>query len=183
VTKKPCSKEEKSKLVESVKGKSKRECEKLFETLAPETAKRAELEVSEELLEKLKRIQALTGHQNKSLSEVLEWMADRTLTKLEPKPTSPGNETARHNSASRSVPAGLRRAVWSRDQSRCGYVDPKSGRRCDSTYALELDHAVPYAKGGLTELTNLRLRCRAHNQYHAIQSFGLDKMERYLRRG
>ena len=95
---------------------------------------------------------------------------------------APGNEAAQQGSASRYVPVNLKRAVWSRDQGRCGYVDPKTGRRCNSTYALELDHAVPYAKGGLTELGNLRLRCRAHNQYHAIHSFGLLKMSRYLRK-
>lgn len=70
VTRKPCSKEEKSQIVESVKGKSKRECEKIFETIAPRIEKMTEIEVSAELLEKLKRIQALTAHQNRGLGEV-----------------------------------------------------------------------------------------------------------------
>ena len=90
VTKKPCSKEEKKKLVESVKGKSKRECERIFEEAAPETAKKIQIEVSAELLEKLKRIQALTAHKNKSVPEVLEWMAEKILKEIEPKATFPG---------------------------------------------------------------------------------------------
>lgn len=183
VTKKPCSLEEKSRLAESVKGKSKRECEKIFEAIAPESAETAEIEVSADLLEKLKRIQALTGHQNKNLGEVLDWMADKILQKIEPKPTSPGNEAAQQSSVSRYVPASMKREVWTRDRGRCGYVDPKTGRRCDSTYALQLDHVIPYAKGGLTELRNLRLLCRTHNQYYAIQSFGLRTMSRYLTQG
>ena len=93
---------------------------------------------------------------------------------------APANETMQQNSDTRYVPVWLERAVWTRDQGRCGYSDPKSKRRCNSTYALELDHIFPYAKGGLTELRNLRLRCRAHNQLHAIQSFGLAKMARYM---
>src|SRR5580700_6628743 len=43
VTKKPCSQEEKKKLVESVKGKSKRECEKIFEEAAPELTKKIQI--------------------------------------------------------------------------------------------------------------------------------------------
>ena len=83
VTQKPCSTDEKKKLVESVKGKSKRECERVFEEIAPETTKKIQVEVSEELLEKLIRIQALTAHQNKSVHEVIEWMADKILNKIE----------------------------------------------------------------------------------------------------
>ena len=183
VTKKPCSNEEKAKIVESVKGKSKRECEKIFETIAPEVAptkEMTEIEVTAELLGKLKRIQELTGHQNKNLGEVLEWMAGKILQKIEPKLTSPGNEAAQQSSVSRFIPASLKRAVWARDQGRCGYVDPRNGRQCNSSYALQIDHVIPYAKGGLTELKNLRLLCRAHNQYYAIQSFGLRTMSRYL---
>ena len=69
--------------MESVKGKSKRECEKIFEEVAPETAKKIQIEVSPELFEKLKRIHALAAHKNKSVPEVLEWMADKVLNKIE----------------------------------------------------------------------------------------------------
>ena len=31
------------------------------------------------------------------------------------------------------------------------YVDRDSGRRCDSRYLLEIDHIVPYARGGVRE--------------------------------
>jgi 5-methylcytosine-specific restriction endonuclease McrA len=183
VTQKPCSKEEKKKLVESVKGKSKRDCEKIFEEIAPETAKKIQIEVSPELHEKLKRIQSLTSHKNKSVAEALDWMAEKILNRIEPIMASPENETVLQSSGTRYVPALIKQAVWTRDQGRCGFVDARSKRRCNSTYALELDHIVPYAKGGLTELRNLRLRCRAHNQHHAIQSFGLEKMARYITKG
>ena len=89
VTQKPCSSEEKKKIVESIKGKSKRDCRRIFEEIAPDTAKKVQIEVSLELLEKLKRIHALSAHRNKSIPEVLEWMADKILNQIEPKTTSP----------------------------------------------------------------------------------------------
>ena len=67
-------------------------------------------------------------------------------------------------SRSRYIPAVVRREVWLRDQGCCSYVDPHSGRRCGSRYRLEIDHIVPFALGGPTELRNLRVRCRAHHR-------------------
>ena len=54
--------------------------------------------------------------------------------------------------------------MWRRDHGCCSYVDPHSGRRCGSRYRLEIDHVVPFALGGATELANLRVRCRAHHR-------------------
>ena len=67
-------------------------------------------------------------------------------------------------SRSRYIPVAVKREVWRRDQGRCSYVDPHSGRRCGSRYRLEIDHVVPFALGGRTELFNLRVRCRAHHR-------------------
>ena len=65
---------------------------------------------------------------------------------------------------SRYIPVAVRREVWRRDQGCCSYVDRHSGRRCGSRYRLEIDHVVPFALGGATELSNLRLRCSAHHR-------------------
>ncbi len=67
-------------------------------------------------------------------------------------------------SRSRYIPVAVRREVWRRDDGCCSYVDPHSGRRCGSRYRLEIDHVVPFALGGATELWNLRIRCRAHHR-------------------
>ena len=37
---------------------------------------------------------------------------------------------------------------------------------------LEIDHIVPVCRGGEDSLTNLRLRCRAHNQHTAEIALG-----------
>ena len=73
-------------------------------------------------------------------------------------------------SRSRHIPAAVRREVWRRDQGRCTYVDRHSGRRCGSRYRLEIDHIMPFALGGATELSNVRLRCRAHHKLRHAHS-------------
>jgi hypothetical protein len=72
----------------------------------------------------------------------------------------------------RRVPAGVKRAVWSRDQGRCAFVGAHG--RCSETGFLEYHHVVPFAAGGATDVANLELRCRAHNAYEATVWFGED---------
>ena len=73
----------------------------------------------------------------------------------------------------RAIPAAVKREVWRRDRGRCSYVDHTSGRRCGSQHLLQIDHVVPYARGGATEPDNLRLLCAAHHRYrHAGAGFG-----------
>jgi hypothetical protein len=42
---------------------------------------------------------------------------------------------------------------------------------------LEFDHIEPVARGGTSTVDNLRLRCRAHNQYEAERIFGAEFMK------
>jgi len=69
------------------------------------------------------------------------------------------------------VPAEIRREEYERDGEQCTFVGDR-GHRCEATRALEFDHVVPVARGGETTAKNLRLRCRAHNQYEADLAFG-----------
>jgi hypothetical protein len=71
----------------------------------------------------------------------------------------------------RHVPAAERRAVWTRDGSRCTFVSA-TGHRCPERTFLEIHHIHPYALGGPATLDNLRLRCRRHNAYEAELDFG-----------
>jgi hypothetical protein len=65
--------------------------------------------------------------------------------------------------------------VWERDGGRCTFVSD-AGHRCEARARLEFDHAEPVARGGRATVRNLRLRCRAHNQYAAERTFGADFM-------
>jgi hypothetical protein len=39
---------------------------------------------------------------------------------------------------------------------------------------------TPYSQGGKSTIENLKMYCKAHNQFDAIQVFGKRKMQNYL---
>lgn len=86
----------------------------------------------------------------------------------------------RLSGGSRYIPRPVYRAVWRRDQGRCTYHAPVTKRRCESRFGLEIDHVHPVSLGGATGLSNLRLLCKVHNQFHAIRQFGARKMETFV---
>ena len=71
----------------------------------------------------------------------------------------------------RYIQAAERRAVYQRDGGRCSYVDHR-GERCAETRYLEFHHLEPFARRGAHVVSNLALRCRAHNALAAEQDFG-----------
>ena len=73
---------------------------------------------------------------------------------------------------SRHIPASVKRIVWQRDHGRCTFVSP-SGVRCNEHGRLEFDHIHPHGDGGDATAANVRLLCRAHNQYEAERFFGV----------
>ena len=79
---------------------------------------------------------------------------------------------------SRHIPAKLRDQVFIRDQGCCSYVSP-AGVRCGSRHNLQIDHKIPFARGGKHELANLRLSCSIHNRYFAQQAFGKEFMDQF----
>jgi len=65
----------------------------------------------------------------------------------------------------RKIPTAMKRIIWQRDQGRCQYTYPRTGKQCGSQYQLEYDHVRPWSEGGSHSDDNLHLCCRAHNQY------------------
>ncbi|MST32702.1 hypothetical protein GHK86_08205 [Acidimicrobiaceae bacterium USS-CC1] len=55
-----------------------------------------------------------------------------------------------------AIPDDLRLLVWTRDQGRC--------RRCGSTSELQLDHIIPWSRGGATTAENLEVLCGPCNR-------------------
>jgi len=74
------------------------------------------------------------------------------------------------SSVSRYVPSELKERVYQRDKGCCTFMG-KNGKRCGSSWQLQLDHIKPFAIGGKTEFENLRLVCAGHNRYLARQYF------------
>ncbi len=94
-----------------------------------------------------------------------------TLLPVEPPPP-------RRTGPREAIPAAVRRAVWERDDGRCAWpLD--GGGCCGSTHRLQLDHIVPWARGGTTTVENLRITCAIHNRLAARQAFGSRWMGRY----
>ncbi len=90
-----------------------------------------------------------------------------------PAPITSPRRDSNANPDPRVVPAHVKRAVWRRDEGRCTFTSA-GGRRCESRRGLEFDHVTPVARGGEASVANLRLRCRAHNQYEAERVFGAE---------
>ena len=76
---------------------------------------------------------------------------------------------------SRHIPVEVRQAVWKRDGGRCSYVSD-TGRRCTERKDLQFDHIDPYARDGAASVSNIRLLCRAHNQFEAERVYGAEFM-------
>jgi hypothetical protein len=163
--------EKRALLASTVEGKSWRETEQLLGDLSPQalpterervissnqtqitfTADRA-------LMEKFEQLRGLLAHQNvdPNYTELFHLIADQALKKL--MPTPPAEKPRVTESKSRFLPVNLKRVVWQRDQGKCTYPG------CGSRFMLEYDHIQPYSNGGKSTVENLRLLCRAHNQW------------------
>ena len=84
--------------------------------------------------------------------------------------------TPKGNTGGSRVPAHVRRAAIERDGETCAFVSG-DGHRCNSRDRVEFDHIEPLARGGKSTVDNVRLHCRAHNQYRAKQQFGAGFMK------
>ncbi|MEQ1834270.1 MAG: HNH endonuclease signature motif containing protein, partial [Candidatus Eisenbacteria bacterium] len=73
----------------------------------------------------------------------------------------------------RYVPRAVVREVVARDGGQCTFEGP-DGRRCTARSGLQLDHVIPFAKGGTTTAENLRQLCGPHNQHEAERVFGAE---------
>src|ERR1043166_8766510 len=82
----------------------------------------------------------------------------------------------RGSAKGRHIPAEVKREVRERDGGQCTFVS-EHGKRCEARRGLEFDHIEAVARGGVATLSNIRLRCRAHNQYTAECTFGAGFMQ------
>ena len=139
--------------------------------------------VSKATHDKLRHAQALLSHVVPSgdVAEVLDRALDVLIAHVEKRRFGATDRpSARHQKSSknpRHIAAHVRRAVRRRDGDQCTYVDDK-GRRCCERKFLQFDHIVPVARGGESSVSNLRLRCGAHNRHEADRVYGAGFMER-----
>jgi hypothetical protein len=157
--------------------------------LAPARYK-VQFTASAELQDKLERLQALMRSEvpDGDLAQIIERAVTEKLERLEAKryakTSAPRKGLAESDASptSRHIPAAVRRAVHERDGNRCRYVDVQ-GRQCSGTTHLEFHHLYPFGLGGDHSPKNIRLMCRAHNQYLAECDFGKHVMVSHRRSG
>ncbi len=197
--------EEKKAIAKNAENKSQSECDQMLFKLSPElpkpertrvlspTVRELEFSISEELFKKVERLKELLSHShpNATLAELIELLVTNHLTKLEkakglqPQNMTKPDENNLVHTAAKTLPVGIRVAlptamkqqVWNKANGRCEYVH--QGRRCSSRYQLEIDHAYPLALGGSNECSNLKLLCKNHNGFAAIEVLGLAKMSSF----
>ena len=126
--------------------------------------------------EKLKKAQDLLRHVTPlgDLDVVIGRALDALLPSLERakygKTGRPRQGRGRRRTRSRYIPLAVQRAIWERDGGQCAFVGPQG--RCPETAMLEFHHLDPFAAGGPATVSNIQLRCRAHNQFEADMAFG-----------
>jgi hypothetical protein len=86
---------------------------------------------------------------------------------------------AKAAAAARTIPMAVRREVWNRDGGCCAWTSPE-GKRCGSTWKLQLGHLTPVASGGRATAANVRIECLAHNILEAVRVFGREHMAPFL---
>lgn len=91
--------------------------------------------------------------------------------------TTPTQDSTSMTQKRTAVPRSHIRQVILRDGEQCSFVGD-DGKRCGAVDFLEVDHKHPRSRGGGNEVSNLRLLCRAHNQYVADRAFGSEFMTR-----
>jgi hypothetical protein len=153
--------------------------------LAPERFK-LQLTISKKTRERLEEARDLLGHQvpDGDLAEVLDRALDVLVRELRRNkyaetdaPQKP--RAVKENGGTRHIPNHVKREVAKRDGHQCTFV-AENGQRCPARGRLEFHHIDPHAQGGPPTLSDVTLRCRAHNGYAAEVDYGAELVARRI---
>lgn len=185
----PLTKAEKIDVLSSMMSRSSREAERdlILKSSAPVKLKRPDVvrplagqlnEVRLVLMDEdlvlvlVRELKGLLAHKipNASVGEVVSSALKAAVSAIKKERSGDGKirraarEPVRSEEGARRPDAAMKRKVWNRADGKCEI--------CESRFALEYDHLVPFAMGGKTTFENLRLLCRSCNQRESIQIFG-----------
>ena len=145
---------------------------------------KVEFTASEELRDKLKRLEALMP--GSDLASIIDAAVSEKLERVEAKRFARTKkprkslEEADTSPGVRGISAAVRRFVCERDGNQCTYKS-LDGKRCPERDRLEFHHDEPYGVGGDRSANNIRLACTAHNAYMGELDYGKEKMDQYRR--
>jgi hypothetical protein len=160
---------------------------RVIEPLSPGRYK-VQFTASAALRDKIERLTELMRSEipDGNLAAVIERAVTEKLERVEArrfgKAAAPRKTLAETNteSASRHIPAAVRRVVSHRDAWRCRFVD-EQGLRCSERARLEFHHRLPFGMGGDHSPGNLSLLCPQHNRYLAERDYGRAAIRRRKR--
>jgi len=123
--------------------------------------------------------EALDAYLNKQSPERKKKRREKRKAKQQSKKKEkqPGHHT--NTKRSRHIPQAVQDEVYARDKGCCTFVGP-DGMRCNSTWNLEIDHIIPFAKGGANTISNLRLLCAKHYNFEAERVYGRQFIKRRM---
>jgi hypothetical protein len=149
---------------------------------------RLHVTIGKEAVDQLEEIVSLMSHQlpNGDVGQVLERAISLLLEDTKKRRAALTKQPRRRKKKpgaikSRTIPAEVKRQVFTRDDGRCAFVDAK-GNRCNSSWQVEFHHVVPFGRNGPNTVDNIQLRCRAHNQYEAELEYGPKFMKKKRRK-
>ncbi len=142
----------------------------------PVVPQRCDAQSAMRMKDKLSHFKALAGHRvpTGDVTELFEYALDLGIAVLEKRKfaaTDRPRAARRPKPGSRTIPADVKRLVRERDGDQCAFVGD-NGQRCTARGRLEFDHIHEVARGGTSTADNVRLLCRAHNQYAAERTYG-----------
>jgi len=116
------------------------------------------------------------------LEALFEELLDSYLEENDPERRETGRDDMQTDNSihTRYIPSKVRDYVYNRDGGRCTFVG-RNGKRCNSRWNLQVDHIVPFGKGGGSSPENLRLLCARHNSLMAEREYGREHMEKACR--
>ncbi len=182
----PLTKREQNEIIGKISKLSKRECEQELHLIREKkglqkparptrerqvnsSQVRVSVNLNNDTFTRLKRIQ---HNKELSLEETITYLVDQELA---PQVALRGAGATRPKARKligkgRYIPIQVKENVYKRDQNQCS--------KCRSKHKLQIDHIIPFALGGTSKESNLRLLCRNCNQREAIKIFGLQKLKR-----
>ncbi|WP_413578256.1 HNH endonuclease [Bdellovibrio sp. HCB290] len=160
---------------------------------------RVEFTLTKEAFAKIKNAQEILSHAvpTQDLAVFLEYLADKVIKQKagrtkENAPVHKANFESKDkmpnianlseldevtanvavNITDRSLTSANKRIIFKK-QPCCQWVDPQSGRRCESKWLLQIDHKQSRWAQGSNQLGNLQVLCAAHNKLKYMREAGI----------
>ncbi len=145
---------------------------------------RVEFTLSKEAFEKIKHAQELLSHSvtTQDLGQFLEYLSEKVIRQKTGLRADTRNQSENANATATTTTAtvavkktpSLKVVKQLRNRQQCcQYIDPDTGRRCESKWFSQVDHKQSRWAGGGHQVENLQILCAGHNKLRYRKEAGL----------